>query len=107
MICKHLLKSLNYKLFKKSLSFEEYLLNLLANLSKKYCMFRTGNTKLPIETGRWFNTPRENRICKLCNSKKIGDEFHYLLKCTYSVIQTSRIQNLSKYYQSNPNIIKF
>ena len=68
---------------------------------------RSGNTKLPIETGKWFNIPRENRICKLCNSKDIGDEFHYLLKCTDAVIQSSRIQNLSKYYQSNPNVIKF
>ena len=100
-------KGLNYRLFKKPLSFEEYLLNLPANLSKKYCKFRTGNMKLPIETGRWFNIPRENRICKLCNSKDIGDEFHYLLKCTDAVIQSSRIQNLSKYYQSNPNVIKF
>ena len=73
-------------------------MNLPANLSKKYCTFRTGNTKLPIETGRWFNIPRENRICKLCNSKDIGDEFHYLQKCTDYVIQTSRVQNLSKYY---------
>ena len=44
--------------------------------------FRTGNAKLLIETGRWFNIPRENRICKLCACNKIGDEFHYLLKCT-------------------------
>ena len=43
--------------------------------------------------------PRENIICKLCNSKEIGDEFHYLLKCTDAVMQ-----NLSKYY---PNVIKF
>ena len=70
-------------------------------------MFRTWNAKLPIETGRWFNIPRENRICKLCKSKDIGDEFHYLLKCTDHVIQNSRIQNLSKYYQCNPNVIKF
>ena len=47
------------------------------------------------------------RIFKLCNSKEIGDEFHYFMKCTDSVMQTSRLQNLSKYYQSNPNVIRF
>ena len=25
------------------------------------CRFRTTNNKLPIETGRWQNIPRENR----------------------------------------------
>ena len=86
-------KNLNYRLFEKSLSIDEYQLNLPANLSKNYCKFRTGNTKFPIETGRWFNIPRENRICKLCNSKDIGDEFHYLLDCTDAVIP-----NLYKIY---------
>jgi hypothetical protein len=27
-----------------------------------FCKFRTTNTKLPIETGRWNNIARENRI---------------------------------------------
>ena len=65
------------------------------------------NTKLPIETGRWFNIPRENRICKLCNSSDIGDEFHYLFKCTDVSIKNSRVMYLSKYFFLNPNILKF
>ena len=28
--------------------------------------FRTCNTKLPIETGRWNNIVRENRLCQQC-----------------------------------------
>ena len=32
---------------------------------------------------------------------------HTMYKCTDAVIQSSRIQNLSKYYQPNPNVIKF
>ena len=79
MICKHLLKVLITDCSKN------HILNLPANRSKKYCKFRTGNTKLPIESGR-FIIPRENKICKLCKSKDIGDEFHYLLKCTDAVI---------------------
>lgn len=41
--------------------------------------FRTSNAKLPIERGRWYDIPRENRLCTICNCIEIGDEFHYLL----------------------------
>ena len=100
-------KSLNYRLFKKSITFEKYLLNLPPKLSMKYCIFRTGNAKLPIETGRWFNIARENRICHLCLCKEIGDEFHYLFKCTDLYIKNSRLNLLPKYYYTNPNVFKF
>ena len=35
--------------------------------------FRTSNLHLPIETGRWYNIPRAERICHLCK-ETIGDE---------------------------------
>jgi hypothetical protein len=35
------------------------------------CRFRTYNTKLPIETGRWLNIPRLDRVCILCNNRNI------------------------------------
>ena len=42
--------------------------------------FRLSNRLLPVETGRWENTPLEDRKCTLCLIAKndIGDEFHYL-----------------------------
>ena len=43
--------------------------------------FRCNNIKLPIETGRWSNTPREERICHLCNVG-LGTEFHFVFECT-------------------------
>lgn len=100
-------KSINYRLFKKSLAFEEYFLNLPSKLWKKYCIFRTGNAKLPIETGRWFNISRENRTCKLCICNEIGDEFHYLFNCSDICITDARNMYLPKYYISNPNVLKF
>jgi hypothetical protein len=33
--------------------------------------FMTSNHRLPIEVGRWRNIKRENRICNLCNGRKI------------------------------------
>lgn len=65
------------------------LLILSTILCKKYCKFRTGNVKLPIETGRWLNIPKDNIICKLCDCNKIGDECHYLFKCTDVYVSNS------------------
>ena len=70
-------KTLNYRLFKDKLEFENY----FDILEDTFCHFRTVNHKLPIEYERWNNIQRENRVCNLCNSQDLGDEFHYLLKC--------------------------
>ena len=40
-----------------------------------FCKYRTGNAKLPIESGRWLNVPREERICRLCVTE-IEDIFY-------------------------------
>jgi hypothetical protein len=37
---------------------------------------RCSNIKFPIETGRWSMTPREERICHLCNVG-LGTEFRF------------------------------
>ena len=58
-------KGLNYKIFKTSFRLENYLLSLPCKYSKYFCRFRTCNVKLPIEVGRWFHIPRENRTCNL------------------------------------------
>ena len=36
--------------------------------------------KSPVETGRYINTERQNRICTLCE-RGIEDELHYFSKC--------------------------
>lgn len=89
--------------FKKSVDF---LLILSTIPCKKYCKFRTSNVKLPIETGRWLNIPKDNIICKLCDCNKIGDEFHYLFKCTDVYISNSTVICLPTHF-INPNIVKF
>jgi hypothetical protein len=50
---------------------------------------RCNNIKLPIETGRWPNTPREERIFHLCNVG-LGTEFHFLFECTSADVQRLR-----------------
>ena len=38
---------------------------------------------MPKETGRWRNIDRSLRKCTLCDSNNLGDEFHYLYRCTF------------------------
>ena len=41
--------------------------------------FRVGSHLLPIETGRWTRTLRENRLCTACGV--LGDERHAIYQC--------------------------
>ena len=49
-------------------------------LSGDIIRFRLGSHLLPIETGRWSRTPRNERLCRCCNL--LGDEKHALFNCT-------------------------
>ena len=42
--------------------------------------FRVGSHCLPIETGRWTQKKREDRICDVCGV--VGDELHYIYHCS-------------------------
>ena len=46
-------------------------------MSKILC----SNHKLRIETGRHIATPREERLCQLCEMNKIEDENHFIREC--------------------------
>ena len=48
-----------------------------------FIKIRTCNHRLPIETGRWSNIDRNLRMCTMCDRKSIGDEYHYIMECTY------------------------
>ena len=45
------------------------------------CQIRISNHKRMVETGRYNQTPHNNRFCPVCNSAIIEDEFHLLLHC--------------------------
>ena len=78
----------------------------LPNLySRKLTAFRTRNHRLPIKTGRWNGTPINDRKCFLCDKNELGDEFHYICKCSH--FQESRKLLIKKQYYTHPNVIKF
>ena len=63
-----------YSVFKKDFCIENYLPRLSEHSRIWMTKFRASNLHLPIETGRWNNIPREERICHLCK-ETIGDEY--------------------------------
>ena len=48
---------------------------------KTLVKLRISSHKLRIETGRYDNIPREERLCNLCNCNRIEDETHFSLDC--------------------------
>ena len=98
-------KALNYRIYKDKLEFENYFHFLSDKDALTLCRFRTCNHYLPIEKGRWANTPRDQRKCRLCQTDGLGDEFHYLLECP--ALQIERRLMLPNYTVRHPNIIKF
>ena len=83
---------------------ERYLLDLCSKFCFPLCRFRTGNHRLPVETGRWANISLAERKCTLCD-QDIGDEYHYLFICPY--FANDRKEYLKSYYYKRPNILKF
>ena len=72
----------SYSIFKHNLTLEKYLKISMEN-KYKYALsrFRTSSHDLLIETGRYENIPRDQRLCKSCDMKKIESEYHFLLAC--------------------------
>ena len=69
-----------------------------------YCSFKIGSLNLQIQSGRYNNVPREQRLCKLCNLE-VEDEYHFLLKCP--VYNDLRARYFPAKYITNPNHHKF
>jgi len=63
------------------------------------------NIKLPIETERWSNTPREERICHLCHVG-LGTEYHFLFECTSGDVQRHRCKFIPIHYTRYATIYK-
>lgn len=91
-----------YSLFKNDFGLEKYLIKLSKENRLYITKLRCSNIKFPIETGRWSNTPREDRLCNLCNTGAIGNEFHYIFICSYREIFNLRAKYIPNYYVSNP-----
>ena len=95
-------KCLKYRIYKSNFCFEQYLSVLPSDLRMNLCKFCCLSNNLPIETGRFFNIDRSERRCNLCNVNELGDEFHYLIKCTF--FNNVRAKFLTRKICNNPNV---
>ena len=86
-----------YRYFKLDLNLEKYLMLLDSSDRINICRFRCRNTKIPVVTLSYanINIPYEDRLCTLCNTSEVGDEFHYIFKCP--VFHSDRNKYLSNY----------
>ena len=98
-------KGKNYSIFKESIELEHYFTILPKHLYINMVRFRTGNHKLPVETGRWNNIEYRERKCLLCEKQSVGDELHYILECPYFKHERKLLIPLQFY--SRPNTFKF
>ena len=102
MLILMLVKKSIYKCFKLDFCLENYLqYNFNTNILTK---LRSGSLKLYLETSRYDNIPRDNRICRCCKMNNIEDEYHFVLICP--AYRTFRCNFLPKYYCSWPNTRK-
>ena len=76
-------KCVYYRIFKTQHVLENYLCTLPEKYVNYIVNYRMCNNRLPVETGRWVGLERNQRVCNLCNNGDIGDEFHYIFRCSY------------------------
>jgi hypothetical protein len=93
-----------YKEIKHNYIIEPYL-SVIKNSKQRQviCQLRTSSHKLPVETGRYTNTPRNMRLCPLCQ-QSVGDEKHLILECTS--LDNLRSELLQHIASIKPNITK-
>ena len=94
----------NYRLFKSTFKFENYLTELDFHDRRSLCKFRCGNHRMPVSINRYVPN-HIPLICSICDSQSVGDEYHYLLVC--QAISGVRQRYIKRYYYTNLDNYKF
>ncbi len=72
-----------YKYIKCGYKGEAYVnADLLRKYKSAITKFRISAHRLPIEEGRMRKVDRKKQTCPFCDEAEIGDERHYLLRCS-------------------------
>ena len=95
---------LNYRIFKEKCQCESLVLKLPFKHRISLTRFRCGNHRLPIASGRYAGIERTQRICNICNTDQLGDEFHYLFECP--AFHEDRAIYIDNCFTSRPNTFK-
>ncbi len=72
-----------YVTFKNSYEVEPCALLMFMNRKhRSYLTQYQGIVPLSIEIGRWRNIPLKDRICKMCDSLVVEDEYYFIFHCS-------------------------
>ncbi len=93
-----------YKEIKTTYESETY---LTFKINKQFRTFRHSSHKFLVERGRWEKPPipYNERICTLCDTGDIEDEYHVAIKCVY--FKDKRAKYIKPYYYERPSMYKF
>ena len=90
-----------YCQYKHSINAEDYVKCTFSRADRSIlAKFRCGILQLHIETGRFNNTKLEDRVCSMCETNNIEDEFHFLCICPY--YSSERLKLYNKVMHGNP-----
>ena len=77
---------------KQNIETEQYIKKSISRSKRSLlAQLRTGILPLHIETGRYYRTLLENRICRVCKMNNIEDEVHFLCSCTIYNAQREKL----------------
>ena len=75
-------KLCTYRYIKEQYCCEQYLEHLTdPSIRKNVTSLRISSHRLNVERGRYKNIDRHKRVCKLCMSGMVEDEFHFIMQC--------------------------
>ncbi len=97
-----------YANIKCSHEMEPYLLhNYRRDIRSNLTKIRLSSHKFLVERGRWQKPKMEytQRICTLCDSSDIEDEYHILMTCSHYI--ELRHKYIKQYYYRRPSMLKF
>ena len=79
------------------MSFEEYMGDI-SNIKHRQAVtkLRISSHRLPVESGRYNNIPFDKRTCKHCNLNEVGNEQHYLMQCSNTLLKEIRYSFIQK-----------
>ena len=95
-----------YREYKFSLEPERYLRSInISSHRQMLARFRCSSHFLRIETDRKHGIERNQRICLLCDSNEVEDEYHFLLVCSF--FNHYREKYISRFYFDPPSVQNF
>ena len=94
-----------YQYIVDNFALQTYLCKPINPIYMKYISkFRLSSHLLKIESGRFVNELRSQRICDKCSLNDIEDEFHFILVCpAYRIL---RVKYIKQCYYLRPSVFK-